>query len=204
MKILIPINAFKAAIHCVANKHDVRYYLQGVHIEVFGTQANVVATDGHCMLACKVAVENSESSVDLIIPTDTVKAALKAHSIKSYPFLSLDQLADGRYSLDDQLFTPIDGKFPDWKRIIPKAVSGEAGSYDPEIVLRVSKAVCAFYDCKHARLIQDGRLSAAVVCGNDDTCIGILMPWRVTEGIEYPGFSPATETAEEQQVALAA
>lgn len=214
MKILIPINAFKAAIHCVANKYDVRYYLQGVHVEVFGAQANVVATDGSCMLACKVAVENSESSFNLIIPTDTAKAAVKSTIANKWwdkRWLELTELTGGHYSLADQIFKPIDGKFPDWKRVIPKAVSGEAGSYNPEIVMRVSKAVCAFYDCKHARLIQGGPASGmggnpAVVCGTDDTCIGIIMPWRDNGGSEYLGFSPATaeETAEEPQEALAA
>jgi hypothetical protein len=103
---LIPTDLLKAALFCASNEES-RYYLRGVHLS---TSGHMVTTDGHRLFCAKLAEAVPQ---DVIIPLDTVKAALKL-APKKAATIELNG-----NTLGGVVFTPVDGTFPDWRRVIP-------------------------------------------------------------------------------------
>jgi len=109
---------------------DLRYYLQGVLIEGNGAVTRIVATDGHRLHI--VQIENAgavSEPVAFIMPSDMVKHCLKVKAPRgdSNPLICLDyesvggkieaRLPDG----SSIVASAIDGKFPDYGRIVRDA-----------------------------------------------------------------------------------
>jgi hypothetical protein len=103
---LIATDLLKAALLC-ASQEESRYYLRGVHLS---TSGHLVTTDGHRLFCAKLA---EAVPTDVIIPLDTVKAALKLAPKKA----STIELNGN--TLGGIVFTPVDGTFPNWKAVIP-------------------------------------------------------------------------------------
>jgi len=102
---------------------DIRYYLNGVLFEVDENQVVwLIATDGHRLFAGKIGANQCEQKgpFSIIIPGDAVKRACTEKT----PTLTLCAFSDGRYALGSAIFTPVEGKFPDWRRVCP-AVDAE-------------------------------------------------------------------------------
>lgn len=115
----LPVDLLKAAIVCCSTE-EARYYLNGVHIS---TSGHIVSTDGHRMFVGKSKGKRLEAS--LIIPLDTIKKALSG-----FKRPEIDLTIDGAsHTLGDIKFTPVDGTFPDWERLLP---SGEGRECTPE------------------------------------------------------------------------
>ncbi|HIW07709.1 MAG TPA: DNA polymerase III subunit beta, partial [Candidatus Ignatzschineria merdigallinarum] len=101
---------------------DVRYFLNGLLLDVNGTQLNAVATDGHRLSVSYLELsESSGLQKQLIIPRKGVEELLKLIENESAPLhleLSENHL---RVELGSIVFTTklIDGKFPDYNRVVP-------------------------------------------------------------------------------------
>lgn len=181
MKITITMNMIKAALPCAATK-DVRYYLCGALFAY--TQSDktlrVVSTDGSLLSA--FACQYPEPDIDrtdfsIIIPLDTLKAASK----KKLSALVLMDTSPGMYALGTTLFKPADGKFPDYMHVIPAhgSLSGLAGSYDPDLLVRASSALHAFRGAKKIALTftQNGATGTAVMHDGTPDAMVVCMPW---------------------------
>ena len=113
-------------------QQDVRYYLNGLYLEVLGGRLRVVATDGHRLALATGPALVEATDTGVIIPRKGV--------------LELSRLLDGSVPLElaigtnhiratNEQFTftskLVDGKFPDYERVIPKnadkSVIGERG-----------------------------------------------------------------------------
>jgi len=93
------------ALLLFAAKKDVRFYLNGIYSDPTGY---LVATDGHRILYIKTG----EPGFDLIIPREAADAAVKmAKKGQEIPLTAT--------SLGQVTYTPVDGKYPDWRRVIP-------------------------------------------------------------------------------------
>ena len=118
------------AIVLAAAKKDIRYYLNGVFIN----EQHIVATDGARMNAYKHGQEWEHG--DIIIPIDKVELALK---------MKTKQIKIEKDSINGIPFGTIDGKFPDYLRVIPqspKTTEGEIiANINPEFLLDACKAV---------------------------------------------------------------
>lgn len=123
---------FKARLAFVSHamaKQDVRYFLNGVLLDVINPQQiRLVATDGH-RLAC-VTLDSSSDDHGIpegqyIFTTDLVANLLKSIKLKKrdpdYPVAIDIEDYDVTVSWQDQkIFGKlIDGKFPDYARVIP-------------------------------------------------------------------------------------
>ncbi len=100
---------------------DVRYYLNGMLLEIVGNRINSVATDGH-RLALSSATTNSEDlDVRNILPR---KAVLELSKLLSQNEETVDLLIGASYvdvrsenlSFSSKL---IDGKYPDYNKVFP-------------------------------------------------------------------------------------
>ena len=104
-------------------QQDVRYYLNGLMLEPGGNVLRAVATDGHRLAMCQIAVDvGAGDEQQVIVPR---KGIQELHRLLDDSDSSL-QLELGsnhiRITTDDLRFTSklIDGRFPDYQRVIPK------------------------------------------------------------------------------------
>ncbi len=104
-------------------QQDVRYYLNGLMLEPGGNVLRAVATDGHRLAMCEIAVDvGGGDEQQVIVPR---KGIQELHRLLDDSDSSL-QLELGsnhiRITTDDLRFTSklIDGRFPDYQRVIPK------------------------------------------------------------------------------------
>lgn len=184
MKITIDHSVIKALLIC-ASKQDLRYYLKGVLVDA---RANgdvvLVTTDGHRMLAYPVATDAIEALApgQYIIPREALEAVkpCKAGRVTLPITIEID-VAHGRENKitgATSVVTPlIDGKFPDWRRVMPAQVSGELAQYNPEYVSGFGD-ICKLLGGKYGPFINHNGSSAAPVT-NLGGALGVLMPLRL-------------------------
>ena len=117
LKALIERTSFAMA------NQDVRYYLNGLMLEVEKGRLRAVATDGHRLAMCDMEAEiDTESSLQVIVPRKGIQELvrlLEDAEAEARIQLGANHL---RVSLGDVRFTSklIDGRFPDYQRVIPK------------------------------------------------------------------------------------
>lgn len=118
--IKLPAAIVKAA-RLFQAKADVRYYLVGIHLNKLGC---VVATNGHVLIKIDhEPLKDLEES--LIVRIHGTKIPQKARELE---FVFLDDLRgvvrmyNGRGALMDDVrsFELVEGKFPDYKNVMPK------------------------------------------------------------------------------------
>lgn len=109
-------------------QQDVRYYLNGMLLEVGSGAIRTVATDGHRLALSENTCEMDESvDVQVIIPR---KAVLELGRLLNDSENKVDVDISSnhiRLGIGDMVFTSklIDGKFPDYQRVIPSATDKE-------------------------------------------------------------------------------
>ena len=174
---LIPTDLLKAALVC-ASSEESRYYLRGVYLSTTG---HIVTTDGHRMFVARLA---ERPSADVIVPHDAVTAALKMVGARCKE-IEID-LATNR--IGQIQFTPVDGTFPDWRRVVP--TGEETPSTKPE--LNDGPEHVHFNHAYIGDLAKMGKLlggasmmhptsasnPALVTFGERADCFGVLMPMR--------------------------
>jgi DNA polymerase III subunit beta len=170
----VSINAahLKAAAYC-AGEQDIRHYLNGVLVEARTKETRLVATNGECAAVLRDQVEKGaqDEMPDVVIPNATIALALQTKSA----VLSLVCDA-GKWSLAGISFNPVDGRFPDYRRIIPASNSGEAAQFNPARVAAMAKAG-KLLGRKDSPIIRHNGMGAAQVqfYANDEF-VGVLMP----------------------------
>lgn len=103
-------------------QQDVRYYLNGMLLEVANGMVRAVATDGHRLALCEATGEFDEvEEIQVILPR---KAVLELHRLltESDELLDIEISSNHiRITMGETSFTSklIDGKFPDYQRVIP-------------------------------------------------------------------------------------
>ena len=104
-------------------RDDVRYYLNGLLLEFFGKSIRAVTTDGHRLALAELAIEHSlnEERHRIILPR---KGVIELNRLLSYDDKSIELAINAntlRVDIDDITFSSklIDGRFPDYERVIP-------------------------------------------------------------------------------------
>lgn len=187
MHIIVPKEALERAINAVS-ADPTRFYLQGVFIERTASGFHVVATDGHILYFRHVQritapdPEAPRAFEPLIIPTETVKAALKlAHRQDEELLLETEAV---RFILGGVTFSPVDGTFPDWRLTVPAETSGEPAVFAPAVW---SRAFAALGIKKRdaglggVNVRMNGRGPAVLTDGQDTV---LVMPVRAEEAHE--------------------
>jgi len=103
-------------------QQDVRYYLNGLFIETAGQRMDAVATDGHRLAKCELKNLDQEiSRSQVIVPRKGVQELLRLLDDSESELLFQLGTNHVRISGSDFRFTSrlIDGRFPDYKRVIP-------------------------------------------------------------------------------------
>jgi DNA polymerase-3 subunit beta len=178
MEVQISTKHLKAAA-CCAGAKDVRYYLNGVFAEVRTSEVRLVATNGSILAVLRDVNLVGENPVfpDVIIPNETVKKALTPKS----ETLTLTYDPDSKkWTLGDIGFTPIDGKFPEYRRAVPVSSSGEVAQFDPDLCIVFAK-IAKILDCNSPPVIRhNGSFGAQVsLYGREDEFVGTIAPFTI-------------------------
>lgn len=197
MKITIQASAIRAATICAAKK-DIRYYLQGVYINVAHRDyATVCGTDGRVLFAGRATIENLVGDLlpfSMIVPLDVAKKIdKKAQAV------ILESLPDGTYLLDGTRFTPLDGRFPDYSRVIPGCEfftpeTAKPGQFDYALIVRGNDSLNAYYGGKTKvyPLEQRGN-DGAVMHNGESVAVVVVMPMRLKDLPDYQPYNGFNE-----------
>jgi DNA polymerase-3 subunit beta len=180
----ITVNAdmLRAALMC-ASAEETRYYLKGVYVDPAG---KLVSTDGHRMFVGTIDLAASEhnpapgSFTGWIICRDVLKRALAGHKL---PMITI---APDR--VGDIACQPIDGTFPDWRRVVPSEISGNVAQFNPAYVADMGKIGLLLQGKPKrgyssgtgltAHIHHNGESPAGVTFPGVDDAYGLLMPIR--------------------------
>lgn len=170
---LISTDLLKAALLCVSSE-ETRYYLKGVHLS---TSGHMVTTDGHRLFCAKLS---EAVSADVIIPLDSVKAALKL-APKKAATIELNGNTIGGVT-----FTPVDGTFPNWKAVIPPVDGYKPGEdtspahFNPDYIYdlgQMARALGSKSGCGFRIHAWHNESPHGVTFGRSD-CFAVIMPMR--------------------------
>ena len=107
--------------------HDIRYYLNGILFVAEGKQLSLVATDGHRLAFASATLDVEVPRQEVILPRKTVlelQRLLSDVGGDDQPLIEM-QFANNqaKFSFGGMEFVTklVEGKFPDYNRVIPKA-----------------------------------------------------------------------------------
>ena len=103
-------------------QQDIRYYLNGMLLVIDKGLLQAVATDGHRLSYASLAVPWNHARQEVILPRKTVLELGKLLADDSEADVAIDILANQvrfRFSNIELVSKVVDGKFPDYNRVIP-------------------------------------------------------------------------------------
>ncbi len=178
---LIHINRrqFLAAL-CFAGEQDMRTYLNGICVEATWLETRLIATDGHALAAQRYSTANETGGgpAYVVIPraiAETVKSA-------KGPDLYITRDAEGIWFLHDAqsrvVFTPLKGKYPDYRRVVPQECDGKPAEFAPSLLMKFAKAAKILGAANEyaVRYAQNGSGGTYVYFGNIPDFCGVIMP----------------------------
>ena len=110
-------------VHFAMAQQDIRYYLNGLLWVVDGAEVRVVATDGHRLAYSACITDQERGRHDAIIPRKTVGELQRLLDDSDEP-VSIDIASNQvrfRFGSVELVSKLIEGKFPDYQRVIPTA-----------------------------------------------------------------------------------
>ena len=193
----------KAINACLAfaSKNDIRYYLNGVLLEVTDTHMNFVATDGHTLLLVPIKLEYTLPNMEkqqFILQRDSATLLVRAlktnKSNAPKPKVTITFPRNDKGSMDfstvdaKQNVSLIDGRFPDYHRVIPKDINGKTLvssviGINANYIARISTVAPLLPPAKGVRMHPRGENDSIKLQGNidgtkEDLTI-VLMPMRL-------------------------
>lgn len=101
---------------------DARYFLNGMKFETEGNLLRTVATDGHRLAVCTIALEQDLQSHSVIVPRKGVLELGRLLDNSELPVRLQIGTSNLRITLGNVVFTSklIDGRFPDYRRVLPR------------------------------------------------------------------------------------
>ena len=112
-----------AQVHFSMAVHDIRYYLNGILFIAEGKTLTLVATDGHRLALAQNTLENDvPSRQEVILPRKTVLELQRLLKDDDTPLEMRFAGNQARFAFSGMEFVTklVEGKFPDYNRVIPK------------------------------------------------------------------------------------
>jgi len=201
----IPADSVRAVWNAVSTEKT-RYYLNGLYVETHDRDGmQVIATDGHVLLhqalpegafmGAKVHTQAAQFDRGFILSLDPTDKSMKAKTIGDAWLYGdtetgIIQVLDVRGEPDDAghdrvgvlEFNRIDGNFPDWRRVLPRAGSGDCVPVCVNLakLAQMQAAAKVFVTHPHARITAAYAGDPMLVEFND-ACRGlrgVVMPIR--------------------------
>lgn len=213
-----------AVLKLFASDKDVRYYLNGIALEIGAAESRLVATNGSMLGCIRIVSEQPEVATPLtniIIPNDLLKS-IKPSGMVEITIGDLETKDNGKgeqvpvsnsrpitltYAGVSISGKTMDGIFPEFRRVIPSKVSGQPAQFDPRFTGTLAKAWAIIHGGKGPHLVGigfNGTDGALIDLAYEDFT-GVIMPLR-SNAITAPVASPpwctdslrtATDSAED-------
>lgn len=167
---LINAKMLRDALNTAATK-DIRNFLNCVFLEVTPGFTRIVSTDGTVMSVQGHTNDHSGDKFTVLIPNDTIKSLDKKMHIYEL------KNEGSTWIIHNQIFTPIDGRFPDWRRVLPnlsdKRHDAEiAHQFQPDNIAKFAKIAG-----KETLVIENANASVVRILGRGDF-VGVIMGLR--------------------------
>src|SRR6185369_520564 len=123
-------------------QQDIRYYLNGMLLVIDNGSLQAVATDGHRLSWASIAVAGDYQRQEVILPRKTVLELGKLLVDSDDP-VSLDILTNQvrfRFANIELVSKVVDGKFPDFNRVIPVGHSKQVELLRTELLAALQRA----------------------------------------------------------------
>jgi len=111
-----------ALVQYAMAQQDIRYYLNGLLLTTKGNELRVVTTDGHRLAYATGSLIDTPSPIEVILPRKTV-LELSRQLVDSEDLVEIILTpSQARFKFNNIEFISklIDGKFPDYERVIPQ------------------------------------------------------------------------------------
>jgi len=193
--IIIKAEHAKTIQNFISNE-EARYYLNGFNVEPNPNGgASIIATDGHVMGVIHDTEGRCDNSAIIQLNKEMVKAC-KAGREVGQRILVIDpaenqarvvllneegpEAADipPKDALAVQYQVLIDATFPDWERVLPLDVSGDAANYSHVTVAKFVKARKELNGDKSFRITSNGTSPGIVQFSGNPEFFGVIMPMR--------------------------
>jgi hypothetical protein len=185
---LINVTTLKALL-LFAGKKDVRYYINSIHFEQSATGTVAVATNGHCLAVARLDRDPVEPS-SFTVPREHLDNVVKGAK-GGVDVVQVDAAQCTLVSTNGRITVPLlDGKFPDWRRVVTPQQTGERAYYHPDYAAMVDKAGQIVRPAKVGYLIQQNGNSVGYANLND-VIHAYVMPLRSgyeTEVVSSPNW----------------
>jgi DNA polymerase-3 subunit beta len=169
---------FLKAARKIAASMDIRYYLNGVLIEIGEQETRYVATDGHGLIVIKDGIGGVPFQI--IVPNEVIDM-LPAKTPSPAPTLTYDpERPRAECRIGDVMFTPTDGKFPEYRKIIPTEASKEWAQIQPRYLIAFHEAARIAFPVTNAYLEfwPNGEKGVCLVTLGREDFAGAVMPFR--------------------------
>ncbi len=109
-------------VHFAMAVHDIRYYLNGILFIAEGQRLTLVATDGHRLALAEAVLETEMPKQEVILPRKTVLELQRLLRDEDTPIDIRFAGNQARFGFSGMEFVSklVEGKFPDYNRVIPK------------------------------------------------------------------------------------
>ncbi len=109
-------------VHFAMAVHDIRYYLNGILFVAEGRTLTLVATDGHRLGLAQATLDAEIPKQEVILPRKTVLELLRLLRDEDTPIEMRFAGNQAMFSFSGMEFVTklVEGKFPDYNRVIPK------------------------------------------------------------------------------------
>ena len=119
------LKALISQVHFAMAVHDIRFYLNGILFVAEGKTLTLVATDGHRLALAQATLEVDMPKQEVILPRKTVLELQRLLKDGKDEGAAIEMRFSGnqaRFSFSGMEFVTklVEGKFPDYNRVIPK------------------------------------------------------------------------------------
>lgn len=111
-----------AQVHFAMAVHDIRYYLNGILFVAEGKSLTLVATDGHRLALAQATLDVEMPKQEVILPRKTVLELQRLLKDEDSPIEMRFAGNQAKFAFSGMEFVTklVEGKFPDYNRVIPK------------------------------------------------------------------------------------
>jgi len=189
--------------------NDVRYYLNGVALDVRQDKCNVVATDGHRLIKVELPCDNKNNLEGFVIlPALSISGFVKC--LDDQP-VSMHVAKGGYVRFSDSIVSYasklIDGKYPDYNRVIPKNNDKELRFNCEELKEAANRAATVSTE-KHKgmKLAVEGNECSITVSAKDDTgayeVISVISNSDIEIGLNAKYLTDAVNKVDTEEITL--
>jgi DNA polymerase-3 subunit beta len=151
-------------------QQDIRYYLNGMLLVIDKGSLQAVATDGHRLSYASIVVPGEYSRQEVILPRKTVLELGKLLEDSDVD-VAIDILANQvrfRFSNIELVSKVVDGKFPDYNRVIPSGHSKQLDLSRTELLQALQRAaILSNEKFRGVRLVL-GSDQLKIICTNSE------------------------------------